>query len=107
MTKKNYYRDDAEFLSYPYGVGWGFYENVHIENRFRGRYRHKYSCWWNGRHVRTFNELRQLTNDDAEGLPVRRKRLGIPDWYDDPKLSRCNGRSWKDYTKQRKQWDKR
>jgi hypothetical protein len=53
------------------------------------------------------NELRQLTGADHDGEPVRRRRLSIPTAYDDPHISRNYGKSWKDYTKQRKQWDHR
>jgi hypothetical protein len=68
-------------------------------------YRHRYASWY-CRHPRTTNELRQLRCDDADGLPVRRKRLTIRTAYDDPPVSRNYGKSWKDYTKRRKQWDR-
>jgi hypothetical protein len=98
--KKAYYFDDRPYLTTWNGIEW------HHPNRHEKKYRLRYSCFWYGRHVRTFNELRQLINDDAEGLPVRRKRLLLPDWYDDPQVGRHGGRSWKDYTKRRKQWDR-
>ena len=58
------------------------------------------------RHVRTMNELRQLRGADHDGEPVRRRRLTLPTSYDDPMISRNFGKSWKDYTKRRKQWDR-
>ena len=56
------------------------------------------------RNVHTRGELRQLAADEAEGLPVRRRRLNIPTAYDDPLISRNYGRSWKDYTRRPHQW---
>lgn len=69
-----------------------------------GRYVH---CHARGhRKMRTMNELRQLHGDDADGLPVRRRRLGIPTYWDDLPISRNWKRSWKDFTKKRHQWEK-
>lgn len=76
--------------------------------RSRERYRARY-CLVHGhyfRHPKTMNELRQLLGADHDGEPVRRRRLLIPTSYDDPHISRNYGKSWKDYTKQRKQWDR-
>ena len=75
-----------------------------LGRRAKGRYVHKYGGYY--RLVRTTNELRQLKGDDADGIPVRRRRLTIPTAYDDPNVSRFWKRSWKDFTKNRKQWQK-
>ena len=74
----------------------------------RERYKHCYTLQYGGwcRNVKTTNELRQLKGADADGEPVRRRRLNIPTAYDDPRVSRDYGKSWKDYTKRRKQWDR-
>lgn len=76
-----------------------------VENRYSlGRYEHRYSFM---RSPRTQRERRALFGFEHDGLPVRRKRLNLPTTYDDIMLSRNYGRSWKDYTKKRRQWEDR
>ncbi len=74
--------------------------------RNKWRYIHDYASW-HGRYPKTTRELRHLICEDHDGIvPVRRSRLNIPTAYDDPCASRNFGKSWKDYTKRRAQWDK-
>ena len=68
-----------------------------------GRYVHKYASYH--RHMRTMNEMRQLKGDEADGIRVRRRRLNIPQFWDDLPISRSYKRSWKDFTKKRHQWE--
>jgi hypothetical protein len=79
------------------------------DERYRLRFKNKYVlvCGHYFRHPQTMNELRQLTGAEHDGEPVRRRRLTLPTSYDDGHIARNYGKSWKDYTKQRKQWDHR
>jgi hypothetical protein len=69
----------------------------------------RYKLRWGGyhRYFRTYNEYRQNLLHAHEGLPVRTRRLNLPVLYDDLNIVRNWGRSWKDYTKNRKQWERR
>jgi hypothetical protein len=83
------------------------YERIEPGSRYCfGRHAGMYRLIVGGyfRNVHTRGELRQLAADEAEGLPVRRRRLNIPTAYDDPYISRNYGRSWKDYTRRPHQW---
>lgn len=86
--KKDYKRDTEDF-----------------GDRWFGRYDHRYRGWY--RNPRTQQERRELKGFDREGLPVRRRRLNLPTAYDDLRHARVGGRSWKDYTKFRHQWEVR
>lgn len=97
MPKPGYYRD----LSDTYSTRW----SSERTNPYKFTYRPSYGRYH--RSVRTQNELRQLICADADGLPVRRKRLNLPTAYDDLNVCRRYGKSWKDYTKRRKQWETR
>jgi hypothetical protein len=68
-----------------------------------GKYRHKYS---NARNIHTFNERKQNHYAKKDGILVRGARKHLPTNWDDPRIARVYGRSWKDYTKRKKQWDK-
>lgn len=68
-----------------------------------GKYSHKYAY---DRNVRTFNERKANVHAEDDGIKVRGRRKLIPNSWDDPHLARSYGRSWKDYTKRKKQWDK-
>lgn len=76
--------------------------------KYEQRYKHCYRLWFGGycRYPRTTNELRQLIGAEHDGEPVRRRRLNIRTCYDDPPVARNYGKSWKDYTKRRKQWER-
>lgn len=81
------------------------------------RYYYENVCGGYHRHIYTFSELRansgarsdyrrdpdfaQLTNL----LPRGRRTARYLDTYNDYSRCRNNGRSWKDYTKNRKQWE--
>lgn len=96
---KSIYTRDMEDSSYVAFYGW-------VDNRrHKFRYNHKYRFMW--RRPRTMNELRQLRFDDHFGLPIRRGRLRLPTLWDDVPLTRNFGKSWKDYTKKRRQWEDR
>lgn len=69
-----------------------------------GRYEHRYAPYF--RHPRTQRERRELFGFEHDGLPVRRRRLRVPTAYDDLPIARNYGRSWKDFTRQRRQWEK-
>ena len=71
---------------------------------YRGKYRKKWAGQY--RYVRTMNEIRQLAADENEGIRVRRRRLNVPTVYDDITIVRNYGRSWKDFTRRRHQWDR-
>jgi hypothetical protein len=76
-----------------------------VENWGVGRYTHNWDSW-HYRYVKTWNERRQNYNAKQDGHKVRGKRTfpNLPSVWDDIRISRIWGRSWKDYTKQRKQW---
>lgn len=98
MRKKSYKQREIEVYLCPYSgeirqLDWGI-----------GKYEHLYCYQW--RQVRTFSEIRQHYHALDDGQKVRRRRLLIPTVWDDRTISRNWGRSWKDYTKRRKQWDK-
>lgn len=59
------------------------------------------------RHPKTQKERREIEGFILDGLPVRRKRRLIPDSRNMRPPARQWGRSWKDYTKRRKQWEDR
>lgn len=96
--KQNYTRDTDEV----YFNRWLGYE---CANHVRWCYSHKFVNYC--RYPRTFSELRQNNHADNEGLPVRRRRVKVPTCYDDLRVGRSYGKSWKDYTKRRKQWEVR
>lgn len=102
MSKKRFERDLSDVWMSRWSRLIGLADKP---NPFKFRYTHRWAGYH--RHVRTTNELRQLRCDEAEGLPVRRRRLNIPTWYDDLHISRNYGKCWKDYTKRRKQWEDR
>lgn len=66
-----------------------------------GRYSLEYA-WY--RYVRTTNEIRANAAALEDGYKVRGRRRNLPTVYDDVRVSRTWGRSWKDYTKRRKQY---
>ena len=73
----------------------------HWSEKNLGRYTVEYSYWTQ---VRTTNERRQNSAAKADGIKVRGKRRKLPTSWDDKRISRDWGRSWKDYTKRRKQY---
>jgi hypothetical protein len=77
------------------GTSWG--------RKHKGRYSCKYG--YGHRYVRTYSELRQLYGDKADGIKVRQSRLNIPTLYDDLPVSKDFKRSWKDFTKKKRQWN--
>lgn len=87
-----------------------------LERFYKGCNHWNYGLRWGGycRPIRTAQELRQREADRvdgrAEGLGVKRRgnrgRCILDAWNDYP-TSRCGGRSWKDYTKRRRQYGKR
>lgn len=88
------------FIVVGYSIRYGEWrEEV---SRHGGKYHHRYAQYH--RAPKTFNEVRQLRGMDADGLPIRRRRLNVPSAYDDVHLGRNYGKSWKDFTKQRRQW---
>ena len=74
---------------------------MELEDWGAGRYSNKYS-WWRG--IRTFNERKRNAAAKADGYKTRGKRRNLPTSWDDPRISRDWGRSWKDYTKHKKQY---
>lgn len=82
---------------------------------FRAEHEGDFMYVWNGkgyhRPIQTFNEIRQNTNARRElrGLPRSaqprgsRSRCELDAWNDENR-GRDYGRSWKDYTRHRKQW---
>ncbi len=70
--------------------------------RHVGRYELRFGMF---RSIRTQNERRQLAGLDADGLPVRRRRLNVPSARDDIHAVKNYKRSWKDFTKKRHQWE--
>jgi len=100
--KKHYKRIKAELWFNPYTgtftQNWSFgYVNAY---ELRRSY-----CY---RYVRTFNELRQNVGAMCDGHYVRgsRRRKSLPTVWDDVRVSRVYKKSWKDYTKFRKQYMK-
>lgn len=77
------------------------YKKRDLWKRDRQVYENKYSYF---RNPRTRAEIRFLAGADRDGEKVRRRRLTIPSAYDDVCISRNWGKSWKDYTKNRRQW---
>ncbi len=71
-------------------------------DRHVGRYELRFGMF---RSIRTQNERRQLAGLDADGLPVRRRRLNVPTAWDDFHVVKNYKRSWKDFTKKRHQWE--
>ena len=59
------------------------------------------------RHPKTQNEKRKVAALILDGIPVRRKRRLIPDSRMMRPPARNWGRSWKDFTKRRHQWEDR
>lgn len=94
--KNQYKRDlvDYEWSSY----GW-------VENRFYGRYMHQHARYF--RYPSTHAERRAVAAVVQDGVPVRASRRKLPTAYDDMAIQRNYGRSWKDYTKKRRQWENR
>lgn len=100
MPKTGYTRLTDEFVTYWWGGGRTYL------NRYRYAYRFDHGGYH--RNPRTQNERRQNFAHEDDGLPVRRRRLGpLPHSYDDLGRSRTYGKSWKDYTKRRHQWETR
>ncbi len=58
------------------------------------------------RHVKTFPAHRDAANAEAQQF-VRAKRKNTPSLWDDQIISRAGVRSWKDTTRDRKQWMRR
>lgn len=61
--------------------------------------RRRYFC----RHVRTFPAHRDAADPEMRGF-IRAKRRLVPSLWDDPFLSSLGAKSWKDTTRDRKQW---
>ncbi len=97
--KKNYRRVPSEYVYYSYF----HHEWRSFESRHAGSYELAHRNFL--RYPKTAAERRQLCADVCDGIKVRRRRLNIPTVRDDILISRQYGRSWKDYTKQRRQWD--
>lgn len=101
MIKKNY----KKIVQEQYFSAWrkdfvDRYCDSHL-----GRYTHKYS---HDRNIHTQNERRQncWAQDDGYHIRGRRRYKHLRHNYDDPRISRVYGRSWKDFTKYDKQYKK-
>ena len=68
-----------------------------------GKFRHTLGYH---RNIRTFNERKQNHYAKCDGIKVRGNRKHLRTNWDDPRRGRTYGRSWKDYTKRKKQWDR-
>lgn len=74
-----------------------------FEKRSEPQWEGIYDLRWGGyfRRIKTYNEIRQ-----NYGCPyVRGKRRNVPTSWDDLYIARNWGRSWKDFTKKRNQYD--
>ncbi len=73
------------------------------------RYTLKYPKWY--RHPKTLNEKKQTCGfqNDYRELRIRGERTWkmLPTSWDDINVTRTWGKSWKDYTKHKKQWMKK
>lgn len=97
--KKHYERDMEDFLD----IKW---LNYIYKNPHKYRYNHRYSFMW--RLPRIMSEVRQLHRAVQDGIRVRPSRLaGFPETWDDRNIARNYGKSWKDFTKRRHQWETR
>jgi hypothetical protein len=98
MKIKKDYKKNTDKLEYNNYLGYYICNEYNI-----GRYEHKY-CW--DRYIRTQNERRQNCWAQDDGIHVRgsRRYKHLPTVYEDIMLSRNWGKSWKDFTKCRKQY---
>ena len=77
------------------------YALEHGHHRDRAEYRHQHI---NHRHPRTTAERREVAGLKVDGMRVRGARCKLPQLHDDVWPSRFGKRSWKDFTRQRRQW---
>lgn len=67
------------------------------------RFRHRWRRYF--RRPRTLQEQRRNAGEAHDRLyRARGRRMNLPSAYDDLMVSRLGGKSWKDYTRFRKQW---
>lgn len=70
------------------------------------RYRHRWGGYY--RAIKTFSERKQSNAHKADGysnlIRARRNSDSLPSTWDDICVSRCYGKSWKDFTKAKKQY---
>ena len=78
--------------------------------RWNRSYINAYELRWSYcyRYVKTFNEIKQNEHAKLDGYKVRGKRTKhiLPTVWDDVRVSKVYGKSWKDFTKHRKQYMK-
>jgi hypothetical protein len=104
MPKQGYTRDLDDFVSYN---GWLTIDGLPKTHPNRHKFRYKLDWGHYHRRPQTQNERRQNFAAQADGMPVRRCRVkGLPHSWDDLHRARDWGKSWKDYTKHRKQWER-
>lgn len=82
---------------------WSRWSNTYLPAWGVGRFEHKYARHY--RTFQTFNEIRQHEHALLDGAHIRARRLNLPRIWDDCHIGRNYGRSWKDFTKNRRQWD--
>jgi hypothetical protein len=92
------------------------YEKYEYDSRWRYEGAWCYlTAWGYGRAIETFQHCRQYVHDkhdarhDRWAFKTRAKRNAsfMNSWNIEPPVSRCGGKSWKDYTKNSKQWEKK
>ena len=86
-----------ERLANKYGKDYLGFRNGPVPTT--GAPRRRYFC----RHVRTFPAHRDAADPEMRGF-IRAKRRLVPSLWDDPIISRADAKSWKDTTRDRKQW---